>query len=117
MTIRAHTAKIHEPLGHPRVGCLAALTFRSRLLSVGPRAPKVVMTTRSIENALEFLRGEYLEVPRLALTLPQAVRLLDLDEQTAAAILDALTESHFLRRRPDGRYVRAAPGKGRCVER
>jgi len=59
-----------------------------------------------IENAVQLLRAEYAELPGLSLTPVQVERLLDIDRRTAEAVLGALVDARFLRRRPDGRYVR-----------
>ena len=63
------------------------------------------MASRPIEDSLRLLRTEYLETPDLALTPSQVAALLDLDGVTAAAVLQALEESRFLERRPDGRFI------------
>jgi hypothetical protein len=52
------------------------------------------------------IRQEYQEMPGLALTLPQAERMWDVDEPTCRAALEALIASGFLTRRDDGRFVR-----------
>jgi hypothetical protein len=64
------------------------------------------MLSRRIEDALQLLRGEYCEFPGLSLTPVQVQRLVDLDDRTTEAVLNALVESRFLLQRPDGRYVR-----------
>jgi len=50
-------------------------------------------------------RSEYLEMPGLALTLRQAQRLWALDAHTCRSVLELLSESKFLRRTHQGRYV------------
>ena len=62
------------------------------------------------EQILHHICGEYLEMPGLQLTRPQAQRLWGLDEQTCAALLESLTEEKFLYRRPDGMYARLTDG-------
>ena len=52
--------------------------------------------------------GEYLEMPGLSLTVPQARRLLGLDTSTCERLLEELVDQHFLRRTPHGVYVRAS---------
>jgi hypothetical protein len=52
------------------------------------------------------IRGEYLEMPGLRLTGPQARRIWNLDQVQCDAVLRALVESQFLRRTMDGAYVR-----------
>jgi hypothetical protein len=53
------------------------------------------------------VRGEYREMPGLALTLRQAQRLWALDGATCQRVLQELVETRFLRRTATGRYVRA----------
>lgn len=58
-------------------------------------------------SLLDRARGEFLEMPGLALTVPQACRLWALDERTCLELLDALVQARFLRRGARGRYLRA----------
>jgi hypothetical protein len=51
---------------------------------------------------------EYLEMPGLVLNREQARRLWRLDHASCAELLDSLVETRFLRRRSDGKYVRAS---------
>jgi DNA-binding IclR family transcriptional regulator len=64
------------------------------------------------EQILERIRGEFLEMPGLALTSPQARRLLGLDEQRCHRLLDRLVEIRFLRRTGTGQYARLTDGAG-----
>ncbi len=50
--------------------------------------------------------GEYLEMPGLNLTIPQACRLWNLDRDACTQMLDTLVATGFLRRSGD-RYLRA----------
>ncbi len=56
------------------------------------------------------VRGEYLEMPGLSLTLEQAQRLWALDRSRCSRLLKDLEETGFLRRRRDGSYVRRQAG-------
>jgi len=58
-----------------------------------------------IDNALGTLRGIFLEVPRLELTIEQACALTELDCQTCAVLLQALEQAKFLWQRETGRFV------------
>jgi hypothetical protein len=42
-------------------------------------------------------RSEFIEMPGLQLTVPQAARLWGLGERVCRAVIDALVESEFLR--------------------
>jgi hypothetical protein len=59
---------------------------------------------------LERIRAEYLEIPGLHLTKPQAQRLWGLDRTTCDALLEALVDARFLRRTQAGAYVRLDGG-------
>ena len=54
--------------------------------------------------------GEFLEMPGLSLTIPQACRLWSIDRPQCIRVLDMLLASGFLRRSGD-RYVRAEGGR------
>jgi hypothetical protein len=60
------------------------------------------------QEIIKRVCGEYLEMPGLGLKREQARRLWHVDDEFCGQILDFLVESRFLRRRSDGRYVRAA---------
>ena len=65
------------------------------------------MATHRIEDALQQLRSEYQEMPRLSLTPGEVARIVNVDPRTARVLLDALEDSHFLQRTRDGRFTRA----------
>jgi hypothetical protein len=70
--------------------------------------------TRTNEEVLRRVQGEFLEMPGLRLTEPQARRLWNLDNASCAALLGALVEAKFLFRTRDGAFMRvehAAPVK------
>ena len=52
------------------------------------------------------IRAEYQEMPGLCLTERQARRIWNLDPVRCDAVLRALIDARFLRRTPDGAYVR-----------
>jgi hypothetical protein len=60
-----------------------------------------------ITQWLGLIRAEYLEMPGLKLTLPQACRLWRLDDLTSSALFAALVDAKFLRRTHAGAFVRA----------
>ena len=55
---------------------------------------------------VERVRGEFMEMPGLQLTMPQAARLWGMDQAACQAVIDALVEASFLRRTPTGTIVR-----------
>lgn len=59
------------------------------------------------DNVLLRVRGEYLEMPGLRLTPAQAQRLWGLDAPAAQSVINELVDARFLRRTPDGMFVRA----------
>ena len=60
-----------------------------------------------LSELLGRIRGEYLEMPGLMLTLSQAQRLWGLDRAVCEKALEALEEGHFLRRTIGGAFVRS----------
>lgn len=60
-----------------------------------------------MSTLLERIQGEYREMPGLKLTDAQACRLWALDGCTCRLVLTRLVEQRFLKRAPDGTYVRA----------
>ncbi len=68
-------------------------------------APPVVHTV-----LLNRLRGQFLEMPGLSLTLVQAERLCGVEASVCKTVLDALVDARFLRTTHDGKYHRAADG-------
>ena len=63
----------------------------------------------SRRDLLRQVRGEFLELPGLRLTLAQACRLWGRDAAVSRDVLDALVEISFLTRQ-GSRYVRADAG-------
>ena len=78
-------------------------------MSALAKATRVIDTPAS-EVLLPRIRGEYLEMPGLRLTLAQACRLWQLDETTCEAALNTLIEQRFLQK--SGRsYVASVSGR------
>jgi hypothetical protein len=61
----------------------------------------------SMDELVRRIRGEYLEMPGLGLTMDQATRLWGLDVLTCQRLLDVLLDARFLTCTRDGRYRRA----------
>jgi hypothetical protein len=59
----------------------------------------------ALESLLARVRAEYLEMPGLSLTLEQAQRLWAMERGTCEALLQALTDSQFLRRTAAASFV------------
>jgi Fic family protein len=68
------------------------------------------LTTSASEELVHRIRGEFLEMPGLRLTLAQACRLWQLDDATCEAALNVLIEQHFLRKSGRG-YVVSVSGR------
>ena len=69
-------------------------------------------STFATDDVLSRVKGEFLEMPGLRLTEPQARRLWGLDAASCGALLKALVEAKFLFRTRDGSFMRveyAAP--------
>lgn len=60
-----------------------------------------------LDDVLRRVQGEFLEMPGLRLTLPQAQRLWGLDQTACGTLLGALVDSKFLFRTRDGAFVRS----------
>ena len=58
-------------------------------------------------DVLGRVKGEYLEMPGLRLTIAQAQRLWGLDRSVCDALLGALVDTKFLFRTRDGAFVRS----------
>lgn len=61
---------------------------------------------RSSDEVLRRVQGEFLEMPGLRLTEPQARRLWGLDAASCEALLGALVDAKFLFRARDGAFMR-----------
>jgi hypothetical protein len=59
-----------------------------------------------MESTLQRLRGEFLEMPGLQLTLRQIQRFCGIEEHECKAALDALVRAKFLCLKRDGTYAR-----------
>jgi hypothetical protein len=69
---------------------------------------------RPTEDVLRRVQCEFLEMPGLRLTSPQARRMWGLEAATCDALLGALVDAKFLFRTRDGAFMRvehAAPVK------
>jgi hypothetical protein len=62
------------------------------------------------DQLMQRIRGEYLEMPDLRLTCPQAQRLFGIGGQSCARVLDELVARGFLARRANGTYTRLTHG-------
>ena len=61
-----------------------------------------------ISTLEDRVRGEFLEMPGLRLTVRQASRLWAVDHVTSERVLDELASSGFLSRTREGAYLRAS---------
>ena len=59
-------------------------------------------------DAVFRMRAEFLEMPGLVVTIPQAARLWCLDVELCAAVLSALEEARFLVRTRNASFARAS---------
>jgi hypothetical protein len=57
------------------------------------------------------VRGEYLEMPGLRLTVAQARRLWGLDATRCATLLQTLVDAQFLFKTRDGAFMRVESGR------
>jgi hypothetical protein len=66
-----------------------------------------VLSRDAVHDWVQMMRAEYLEMPGLALSKPQARRLWGLDGDACDELLDQMVRSNFLRKTPQNLYVRA----------
>ena len=71
--------------------------------STVPETERRVATLRDLTRRV---KAEYSEMPGLSVTLPQAQRLLGIDRETCVVVIRTLVDHRFLRRTPQGRYIR-----------
>jgi hypothetical protein len=64
------------------------------------------MSPTELHTAVERVRGNFLEMPGLRLTVPQAARLWGLDVPSCEAVLAVLVRSSFLRWTRSGAVTR-----------
>ena len=64
------------------------------------------LDTLEFHQLVDRVRSEFLEMPGLRLTLPQAARLWGLDPPSCEAVVDALIRSAFLQRTATGAVTR-----------
>jgi len=62
--------------------------------------------TRDFDDLLQRITSEFIEMPGLRLTTPQAERLWNLDHDACGAVLQALIDRRFLLLAADGTYAR-----------
>ena len=70
--------------------------------------PLALKRPPAIVLMLTRVLSEYHEMPGLMLTEAQVRRLWNLDEDTCGVVLSTLTTRGFLKRTPNGMYVRAS---------
>ena len=63
--------------------------------------------TGTRDDVLRRVRGEFLEMPGLRLTEPQARRLWNLDQTLCETLLSSLVEAKFLFKTGDGAFMRS----------
>ena len=64
------------------------------------------MSPLEFHSVVERVRCEFLEMPGLQLTVPQAARLWGLDLGSCEAVIDSLVRSDFLKRSVSGIVAR-----------
>jgi hypothetical protein len=64
-----------------------------------------------VNDSMHLVQAEYLEMPGLGLTRAQVRRLCGLEDGTCDAVLEQLTDMHFLKLTPRDVYVLDAPDR------
>jgi hypothetical protein len=70
-----------------------------------------MLTAKATHDWVEVMRAEYLDMPGLALSKPQARRLWGLDCEACDLLLDEMVNTNFLKKTPQDLYVRADIGR------
>ena len=68
--------------------------------------------TPRVTDAVQKLKGVFLETPSMQLSLVDATRLAGLERNTTRLILEALEDAHFLRRASNGLFIRRSLDQG-----
>ncbi len=82
------------------------MSTQTTVYGISSGASSVSQPQISIPYWIRMVRGAYLEIPSLHLTLRQVQRLWGLDTVLSDEVLKALLELRFLERAPDGGFVR-----------
>lgn len=61
-----------------------------------------------LESVVNRIRNEFIEMPGLKVSIPQAMRLWGLERAECDEVIDVLVKRAFLRMMPDGYVTRAA---------
>jgi hypothetical protein len=69
--------------------------------------PPLDLDAFAFQQLVERVRADFLEMPGLRLTLPQAARLWGIDLMSCEAVVDALVKREFLQRSATGAIARA----------
>jgi len=69
-----------------------------------PEASRAAKPGQAAARLVQRIRGEYLEMPGMILTPPQAARLWALDERKAERLLEELVHEGFLICTAEGAY-------------
>lgn len=82
------------------------------VLSGRPATTPIEVRVRAVDERrlLDRIRAEFVEMPGLDITLPQAQRLWGLDRLTCEYLCGRLLEEGFLHRTDRGTYVRKDGG-------
>jgi hypothetical protein len=59
-----------------------------------------------IDDVVQRIQGEFLEMPGLRLTAPQARKLWGLDREVCDTVLQSLIDVKFLQQTRDGAFIR-----------
>jgi hypothetical protein len=81
----------------------------SRLTRGGPNGPNVAEAVdMSFTAVVDRVRSEFVEMPGMQLTLPQATRLWNLGADDCRSVIDALVDVGFLMWTPQRTVMRAS---------
>ena len=67
------------------------------------------MDAPRVSDAVQRLKGMFLEMPGTQLSMADATRLSGLERPVCRVVLEALEDARFLQRRRDGLFMRRGP--------
>src|SRR5437870_7498742 len=89
-----------------REGRLSSAAASGTRVAPSPIDPMSSESLLANDDVLSRVKGEFLEMPGLRLTEPQARRLWGLDHDVCEVLLQTLVDANFLFRTRDGAFMR-----------
>src|SRR6476659_4449912 len=88
-----------------------APTFPSHTHPIAVRLASGALIADTFEALVRRVRNEYMEMPGLSFTVPQAQRMWGLRRSDCESLFAALVQTGFLVRTSNGAFLRAGSGR------